>query len=97
MTGFPTRRWLLAFAAVLLLAAPVAACPFCGGQGKTLTGEVAEASLVLFGTLENASEPKSTTDLRIESIIKDNEVRGDKKVITLPRLPAEQRQERRAT
>lgn len=86
-----TRRWLVAFAAALLLAAPVAACPFCGGQGKTLTGEVGEASLVIFGSLENAKlDPNSdngqgTTDLRIETVIKDNEVRQGKKVITLPR------------
>jgi hypothetical protein len=85
MTGNPTRRWLVAFAAILFLAAPAAACPFCGGQGKTLTGEVDEASLVIFGSLENASIDKNTTDVRIETVVKDNEVRGDKKVVTLPR------------
>jgi hypothetical protein len=91
MTGIRTRRLFVAFAAALLTAAPAAACPFCGGQGKTLTGEVAEASLVLFGSLENAKlDPNSdtgqgSTDLRVESVVKDHDVRAGKKVITLPK------------
>ena len=95
MTGILTRRWLPVFAALLLLAAPVAACPFCGQQGKTLTGEVAEASLVIFGALENASIQNNTTDVRIETVLKDHEVRGAKKVITLPRyLPTNDKETR---
>jgi hypothetical protein len=77
-------------------AAAAAACPFCGMQGQTLTGEVNDASLVLFGTLTNAKlDPASdlgagTTDLRIESVLKKHAIADGKKVITLPRyLPTD--------
>jgi hypothetical protein len=40
----------LVVAAGLILASSLAdACPFCSGQGQTLTGEVAQASMVIFG------------------------------------------------
>src|SRR5262245_56804588 len=86
-------------AGVLLLAAGaglVRACPFCGMQGQTLTGEVNEASLVVFGTLTNARlDPGSDngqTDLRIEKVLKSHEMIEGKKVITLPRfLPADEK------
>jgi hypothetical protein len=93
-----------AFAAFAILFARtgiVAACPFCGGQGQTLTGELADASLVVFGTLENAKADQNnefgngTTDLRIEAIVKDHEIRGGKKLITLPRfLPRQDKDEK---
>ena len=47
------RSWLAGVALLAALAAPVLACPFCGMQGQTLTGEVNEATLVIFGTLTN--------------------------------------------
>jgi hypothetical protein len=96
-----TVRLLAALFVLTALAVPVSACPFCGGQGKTLTGEVGEASLVVYGALENArQDPNSetgqgTTDLKIEEIVKDHEVRGGKMVITLPRyLPSQDKNER---
>jgi hypothetical protein len=66
-------------------------------QGQTLTGEVANASMVLYGTLANARLDaggaggfgQGSTDLRIDSVIKSHEILGNRKVITLPRyVPA---------
>src|SRR5437763_4321639 len=92
------RSWLAGVALLAALAAPVLACPFCGMQGQTLTGEVNEASLVIFGTLANPRlDPNSengqgTTDLRIEKVLKSHEMVDGKKVITLPRyLPADEK------
>src|SRR5204862_477976 len=66
------------------------ACPFCSMQGQTLTGEVNQASMVLFGTLTNAKLnadglDQGSTDLQVEAVIKKNDILGDKKVVTLPR------------
>jgi hypothetical protein len=94
MAGMPLRRLLLVGTAVLALAyftAPVPACPFCSMQGTTLTQDVNQASMVLFGTLANAKlDPNGdfgggSTDLVIEGIIKKHEILGDQKVLTLPR------------
>src|SRR5207248_5971737 len=67
-------RWLLLLAclACALLAVPAFACPFCTMQGKTLTGEVDQASMVLYGKLTNPNLKNETTDLVIESVIKDH-------------------------
>jgi hypothetical protein len=96
MAGTFVRRLLCVGAAVsvaTLLAAPVMAraCPFCSMQGQTLTGDVNQASMVLFGTLANAKlDPNAgfgqgTTDLQIEAVIKKHEILADKKMVTLPR------------
>jgi len=81
-------------------AASVCACPFCTMQGQTLTNEVGQASMVLYGTLQNAQLGakgdfgEGTTDLVIEAVIKKHEILGDKKVITLPRyVPADKNSE----
>ncbi len=81
---------LLAVLAVPLLALPARACPFCTMQGQTLTGDVGQASMVLVGTLTNAKLTgadtlEGTTDLSIESVIKDHEIIKGKKVVTLPK------------
>src|SRR2546426_10231696 len=93
MAGIPLRRLLLLGIAVLALgyiSAPAPACPFCSMQGQTLTGEVNQASMVLFGTLANAKLnaegfDQGSTDLQIEAVIKKNDILADKKVVTLPR------------
>ena len=77
---------LLAAAALVGLASTSPACPFCTMQGKTLTGEVADASMVLYGKLGNANEKAETTDIAVETIIKDNEVRGKRMTLTLNRF-----------
>jgi hypothetical protein len=66
------------------------ACPFCGMSGQTLTGDVNQASMVLYGTLANAKlDPNNdlggTTELHIEAVIKKHEILGDQKVVILPR------------
>jgi hypothetical protein len=58
-------------------------------QGQTLTGEVTQASLVLYGTLTNANEQanngEGSTDLKIDTIIKNHEFLGKNTTVTLPR------------
>src|SRR3984957_14647423 len=74
---------------VLVPANRAGACPFCNQEGKTLTGEVKDATMVLYGQLANADQVKDTTDILIESVIKTPEKAalaakvGKGKVITL--------------
>ena len=83
----------LAIAALLsLFALNVAtACPFCSVQGQTLAGEVAQADLIVLGTLKNAKRDsndlsKGTTELHVDSIVKDHPFAAGKKVLMLPRF-----------
>jgi hypothetical protein len=89
------RQWI-AFVALALLAltawpGTTHSCPFCNMQGQTLTTEVNQASMVLFGTLTNAKVSPTgdldggTTDLVIDTVIKKHDILGDKKTITLNR------------
>ena len=91
-------RTSLLFPAVVVLACatlapPARACPFCGMQGQTLTQEVDQASMVLYGTLSNPRQKGNplgdlgdgTTDLILEKIIKSHKMIAGKKVVTLPR------------
>lgn len=87
-------RWLLLLLVLTVwgtaLTGPGHACPFCGPPGQTLTMDVSQASMVLFGTLANAKlDPAGdfggSTDLVVEAVIKDNEILGGKKTISLPR------------
>jgi hypothetical protein len=83
------RRVFPGLAALLVLAVLAnggTCCPFCTMQGKTLTGDVSEASMVLYGKLSNANEKANTTDIQIEVIVKDNPVRGNRKHLTLSRF-----------
>jgi hypothetical protein len=90
-------RW---FAACLLLAAawavataPGVACPFCSMQGQTLTGEVGQATMVLYGDLvnkkvegkENAEGEEGTTTLHVETAVKGHKDYADQKEIVLAR------------
>jgi hypothetical protein len=98
MTGLLNRLFLLGIAVLagLVLAVPAQSCPFCSMQGQTLTGDVAQASMVLYGTFKppkgDAATGEGKTDLEIETVIKrpadkelDRKVLGDRKVITLAR------------
>lgn len=79
----PLQRILflvIAFLAFGLLASEGDACPFCGMQGPTLTGEVGQAKLVLYGKLDNAKEQANgdgSTDLVVATVVK-NELAGKK-------------------
>ncbi len=83
MAGLPRRVLLLpiVFLAGVLLTAPGSACPFCGMQGPTLTGEVGQAKMVLYGALTNpnqqANNGDGSTNLVVETAIK-NELVGKK-------------------
>jgi hypothetical protein len=76
------RRLLIPLFAVLvgaLFLAPASqSCPFCNAEGQTLTKEINLASLVVFGSLENAKLAADgvdgTTDLVVEKVIKRHEV-----------------------
>lgn len=88
----PSARRIAVVATLLAVAAPAAACPFCGMQNQqTLTIEVGQASLVVYGTLANARlDPdggfgQGSTELRVEGYLKTNPAVGEPKVITLPR------------
>ncbi|MBA4188326.1 MAG: hypothetical protein C0467_10000 [Planctomycetaceae bacterium] len=90
-----TFRFLIpAVAAVVLFSAsPASACPFCSPTGTTLTGEVAQADFIIFGSLSNATRDpndpnslsKGTTELSIDLVIKPNDLIKGKKSITIPR------------
>jgi hypothetical protein len=83
MAGLPQRLFplLIATLVLALLVSPGGACPFCGMQGPTLTGEVAQAKMVLYGTLTNpdpnANRGDGTTDLVVDTVVK-NEMKGSK-------------------
>ena len=71
-------------------AATLQACPFCPSAGQTLTQEVNQANLIVFGTLSNAKRDptefgKGTTDLTIEMVVKDHDIVNGQKTIVLPR------------
>src|SRR3954454_19050944 len=90
------RVGLFAACAVLLASCSAArACPFCSAEGKTLTADASEASLILFGKLSNARlDPKDAyagqTDLEIEIVVKSHDIIAGRTKITLPRyLPPE--------
>ncbi len=97
MTGLLPRRWFLlgiALLAWMVVAVPAFACPFCSMQGKTLTGEVQDAAMVLYGSLKNArlaagGTGEGTTDLQIDAVIKKHEILGTNKQITLDRYVPE--------
>jgi hypothetical protein len=93
MTNLRLHTWLAVLVGALV-AIPAAACPFCTMQGQTLTGDVGQASMVLFGTFQNAriNGGDGATDLHIEAVIKKHEILGDKKVVTLPRyVPSDEK------
>jgi hypothetical protein len=89
-----SRALLTISALALLLPSPAPACTFCAGINPntlTLRYEVAQAKLVLYGTLANARlNPGTTaggsTDLKIEYVLKDDPFLAGRKVITLPRF-----------
>ena len=83
--------WLFAVLAGTVFTLTSQACPFCGTSGQTLTDDVNQASMVLYGTLANAKVSTAgdfgggTTDLIIAAVVKKHDILGDKKVVTLPR------------
>jgi hypothetical protein len=96
-----TGRWLVSGAVVglvgllglggwLVAPQPTRACPFCSAQGKTLTEEINQAQLVVFGTLKNPkADPGSlnggTTEMVVEAVIKPDPYINGKKSLVLPR------------
>jgi hypothetical protein len=86
MTARREWRLVLGVTALLAVGAPLAACPWCNMQGKTLTQEVDQASMVLYGKLANANEKNDTTDIVIEQVIKDDPTRAQRKTLRLSKF-----------
>src|SRR5262245_30983073 len=94
MTPFFLRRLalgLVVLGATAALPARVAACPFCGATGQTLTEEAKLARLVVFGTLANPkADPDNlgdgSTDLVIEAVLRKDPVLGNQKTLVIPRF-----------
>ncbi len=89
----PRLLGTLALALAIVTGARADACPFCAAGRQTLTQEAAQATLILFGTPTNAQfNPNAafqgTTDLQIESVIKDHPFIKDKKTVTIDRYIA---------
>jgi hypothetical protein len=85
-----TNKYLAALALAIANGTTALACPFCSVQGQTLAGEVAQADLIVLGTLKNAKRDanditKGTTELHVESIVKDHPYATGKKILLLPR------------
>ncbi len=83
----PRRISLLILALIILLCASwtASACDFCAMQDRTLTKQVNESSLVLFGSLTKADEMADTTVLQIDTVVKKHEILGKDKSVTLAR------------
>jgi hypothetical protein len=72
---------LIAVLTVFASALPAWACPFCNATGQTLTGDLNQSNMVLYGKLKNTD---GTSNLEIEAIIKDHEFRKkDQMVVNL--------------
>jgi hypothetical protein len=72
------------------LVASSASCPFCSAQGQTLSGEVAQADLIVLGNLTNAqadpADPtRGRTDLTVRAVVKPHPYLDGRPVLTLPR------------
>jgi hypothetical protein len=83
-------RILTALIAVAFVAAPAAACPFCGGEARarqTLRTHLAQAKVVILGQLKNPRfDPKTdegSTELHATTLLKDDPVRRGQTVIVL--------------
>jgi hypothetical protein len=90
MAGNLLRRLLLfvtAALALLWLIPAAHACPFCATAGKTLTQEIDEASMVLFGHAENVNAGdnggEGSAELVVEAVIKAHEILGNQTRIKL--------------
>ncbi len=83
---------LTATALCVALPSPVSACPFCPSAGQTLVNEVNSAHFVVFGKMTKVNRDpdggfgKGTTEMSIETVIKDHPILKDKKTIVLPRM-----------
>jgi len=92
------NRLLFALFLLPLAVLPAAACPFCPQAGQTLSQEVGQAHIILLGTLSNAKRDPNefgsgSTDMTIETVVKDNPFLKDKKLVTLPRyVPSDPKQ-----
>ena len=84
-----------AVAAILIFSAPLLACPFCTTQGLTFAGELAQADMIVVGTVLSSSRDdrdlsKSKTELRIDTLIKSHAAFPKPKTLTIPRyIPME--------
>ncbi len=81
---------LVALVGSALVSQAANACPFCGQAGQTLTQEVNDANMIVFGSLSNPKRDpdefgKGTTEMTVEMVVKDDPFLKGRKTITLPR------------
>lgn len=79
MMGKVQQSWILSLLLCAIVPVTASACPFCVGQGETLSGEVKQASLVLFGKLGEATPDTNSsgfsagsTQMTVEMIVKSH-------------------------
>jgi hypothetical protein len=82
----PTYLLTVAVATLLSVPGPTPACEFCGMQGQTLTSQVTQASMVLYGTFSPGKPDDDFTRMNIETVVKKHDALGDNdKAVTLAR------------
>lgn len=90
------RSWLVpaVLSVLVVIAGPAGvsySCPLCAPTGTSLASEVAQADLIIYGSLSNAQRDpsdmtKGTTDLAVDLVIKPHDMVKGKKSITIPRF-----------
>jgi len=70
---------LIAVVAVILLAVPSDACPFCNAEGQTLTKEINLASLVIVGSIYKTSggldyAVEGSTEFIVDKVVKRHDI-----------------------
>ncbi|QDU59200.1 hypothetical protein Pan216_00270 [Planctomycetes bacterium Pan216] len=102
MTSLKRLLYSHCFASLLLIAwfaeagVSARACPFCAQMGKSLSDDVEEARVVLFGLLTDArvfpdadlGQPNGETTINIEKVIKADPILAGRRKIKLPRYIA---------
>ena len=68
-----------------LLTGSATACPFCAAEGQTYSTELNEARIVVVARPISADIDKETTEIEIETVIKDDPSRGKKTRFVLSR------------
>ncbi len=68
-----------------LLTGSATACPFCAAEGQTYSTELNEARIVIVARPISADIDKETTEIEIETVIKDDPSRGKKTRFVLSR------------
>jgi hypothetical protein len=80
MTRYATA---IALGMLGILSGSATACPFCAAEGQTFTTELKQAQMVVVARPISADMDKDTSEIEIETAIKDDPARGKKTRFTL--------------